>query len=233
LGSVVVYSQQKREFLSLFFLYSAFAQLLSNINDQEKPEGVSEEEQKALWREAMIKGIMLVDYVMKQYRNDDLPVEAIDAFSCPRCLGRRDREYVQEYFKHYHACLNNLATKVRIVQLSFPLLTGGCREVKGLFVRNVQGYNNLERVMIFKDWVCTDCEQNPESEGFDHPDPWYDGRAHFYIIVAHPNEGTASISNEIEKLVITYGSGFDVGSLLDHILIHESDSNIACKSSEH
>lgn len=285
-----------------FSLYSAFAQLLSNISDQEKPEGISEEEeQKTRWREAMIKGIMLVNYVMEQYRKEDLPVEAVDAFACPRCLGRRDREYVQEDLKRYHASLNNPATKARIVQLSLPLLTGGCREVKGLFVRNVQSYNNPDRVMFFKDWARTDCERNPESggfpflsvieeqvigdyaqcwlslrpddglalielgqmleeverktrhtlygedtrcldqctgakkeprKGFDQPDPWYDGRGHGYTIVAHPNAGTALKADEIEKLVITYGSGCDVGSLLDDILIQDATSNKAGKSSE-
>ncbi len=276
------------QFSNPFSLYCAFFQLMSNINDWEKPEGVSDaEEQQERWREAMIKGIRLVNYVIEKYRNEDIPVEAVDAFACPRCLGSRDREHVQRDRDRYIASLNNPDTKARIVNLELPMLTGGCQEVKGLFVRNVQGYDNPNRVMFFKDWARTDCERNPESggfsflsvieeravdenafcwvslrpddglvlvdlgkkledaerrvridkygedyrwldsitgkkkearKGFDHPDPWYDGRGHSYTIIVHPNAGTVLSADEIEKIVVEYGSGCEVGSLLNDIM---------------
>jgi hypothetical protein len=45
----------------------------------------------------------------------------------------------------------------------------------------------------------------PPRPGYDHPDPWYDGRGHAYTIIDAPHAGTSLTADQIESLLLDYG----------------------------
>ncbi len=56
-------------------------------------------------------------------------------------------------------------------------------------------------------------KKRTERQGYDNPDPWYDGRGHDYKILQSPNEGTELSADEIEDIVIEYGAATNVVQL--------------------
>jgi hypothetical protein len=47
----------------------------------------------------------------------------------------------------------------------------------------------------------------PPRPGYDNPDPWYDGRAHHDTIIDAPRDGTALSADDVERILLTFGSG--------------------------
>jgi hypothetical protein len=287
-----------------FSLYSAYAQVIHNLSELEEPNQVTNNDNNGnglveRWKEVMTKGIQLVQYVLRESRNNDLPIELVDAFSCPLCLSRRDRVYIEADPDRYRAKLSNPDNMARIVRMQLPLPLGGYKQLNGLMIRNVQGFRVPDRVMFFKDWARSDHERNPseggfpllcvyeekalnnnamcwislrpddgavltglgnlleEAEleerfirfgedlrwidkntgeklpprtGFDNPDPWYDGYGHDYRIIQTPNDGTVLSADQVEAILLNYGSGIEVKNLVDMIpdpwtlIISDSDN---------
>lgn len=265
-------------------LYSAYAQVLQNLSEQQWDD--TDEGRVQRWTAAMEKGVRLVRYVLGQSEIHGLPIEAIDAFACPGCLGRRDRDYVRQDLDRYEAKLVDPACHPRQVPLRLPRPFEGTDEVDALLVRNVQGNAVPDRVMFFKDWARTDRKRSPERggfpllsiyedggdgsraqcwislrpddgvhlkdlgrrleeaevrarmqrgegdtrwndpesglrrqvrPGFDNPDPWYDGRGHDYKILQTPNDGTVLTADEVEAILLEYGQGGGVRSLVEDL----------------
>ncbi len=48
-------------------------------------------------------------------------------------------------------------------------------------------------------------ERRPRRHGFDHPDPWYDGRGESFTIVDSPRAGTLLTADEIESIFLAFG----------------------------
>jgi len=48
-------------------------------------------------------------------------------------------------------------------------------------------------------------ERLPNREGYRSPDPWYDGRAHHFTMVAAPAKGSVLTADEIEAIFLKYG----------------------------
>lgn len=159
---------------NIFSLYSAFAQVMHNIMeeweiDPDSSDDDYDNESKKLqcWSAAMETGIKLVQYVLEEHRKNQKPIDKIDAFKCPHCLSKRDREFVKQDLERYKKKLEDPYCKKRIMPLQLPHVVGGQKTVKALIIRNVQGPDIPDRVMFFKDWARSDVENNVEEQGFN------------------------------------------------------------------
>ncbi len=179
-----------------FSLYSAYAQVLQNLSEKMGPEPEDkdgkEQYYNKLWKAAMENGVRLVEYVLKESREKDLQVDAINAFKCDVCLSERDRSHIESDKGRYNKKMADKSSKMQTLPLQIPMVIGGTRQVNGLFIRNVQSLKDPERVMFFKDWARADYERNPTEGGFSFicviEEDVINGNARCWISV-RPNEG--------------------------------------------
>ncbi len=143
-----------------FTLYSAYHVLADRLLGRVW----NDDHQK--WLRCVLQGLEVVDFVVGQQALRKTSILEIDAFQCPGLFGPRDRQVFEKDLDRYRRKLEDPATRRRIVALQLPGQLGGVKEVPALLVRGVQGVEDPERCLFFKDWARTDSERSPNRSGF-------------------------------------------------------------------
>lgn len=118
------------------------------------------------WRKTVEEGLEVVEFVLEAVSSSEQSILDIDAFACPGLFGPPDRRLVEEDITRYRRKLADPAVQARAMTLRLPGQLGGTREVDALLVRDVQGPDDPERVLFFKDWARTDRSASPGEQGF-------------------------------------------------------------------
>jgi hypothetical protein len=118
------------------------------------------------YRASVEAGLALVEFVVAQRLQTDLPLTAVDALGCPGLFQPEDRQALEADAARYRQKLADPATCARQVRLRLPGEYGGTLAVEALLVRDVQGISDPQRCLFFKDWARTDAERAGNGRGF-------------------------------------------------------------------
>jgi len=143
-----------------FSLYSAYMYLTHRFSQ------FTWEKREDMWRECLINGIKIIDFVLKKMVRENISIMKVDAFQCFGLFSNRDRLELKLDMERYQSKLSDKKTHARQLRLSLPGHLGGTENVDVLLVRNVQNADDPERCMFFKDWARTDTERSPGKKGF-------------------------------------------------------------------
>jgi hypothetical protein len=141
-------------------LYAAYMILCDRLGKQRW------QDEHERYRECVRLGLELVDHVLVQAVQQEIPLPAVDALGCPGLFDPEERREVEEDIARYHRKLADPATGARQVRLRLPGDYGGTLAVPALLVRNVQGTMDPERCLFFKDWARTDAKRAGNGQGF-------------------------------------------------------------------
>ncbi|MBV8608145.1 MAG: serine/threonine protein kinase, partial [Singulisphaera sp.] len=120
----------------------------------------------ARWRKYVRKGIRLVHYVVSQGVRSGIALPEVDAFAYPGLFGPEDRREFELDIERYRRKLDDPATLARQVKLRLPGQYGGTLRVEALLVRDVQGDDDSQRCLFFKDWARSDAARAGNGRGF-------------------------------------------------------------------
>jgi hypothetical protein len=118
------------------------------------------------WRQVVVGGLTVVEYVLRQVVTQGVALPAVDAFACPDLFDPEDRLEVEADLDRYRRKLADPGTHARQVRLSLPGRYGGTVEVEALLARDVQDADDPDRCLFFKDWARSDAERCPAEGGF-------------------------------------------------------------------
>jgi serine/threonine protein kinase len=141
-------------------LYAAYQVVIDRLGRQRWPD------EQERYRACVDAGMKLVEFVVAQRLQTDLPVTAVDALGCPGLFRPEDRHALEADIERYRQKLTDPATCARGVRLRLPGIYGGTLAVEALVVRDVQGISDRGRCLFFKDWARSDAERAGNGQGF-------------------------------------------------------------------
>lgn len=139
-----------------YSLYAAYLLLVHDLAGKKQPD----------WTGCLLKGMEIIEHVLRRVSTEALSVWEIDAFECDKVFRPRDRKEIELDLARYFSTLTDPSKFCRQVRLRLPGEFGGHREVDALFARNVQNIDDPERCVYFKDWARTDKRNSRERKGF-------------------------------------------------------------------